>query len=308
MDKKEDRDKPGAGEVSLERRNFIVRSGMAAAVAAVAPTLMLTSQDAEAGLLAPTEVIKAVFDALTKDTFAGVAAFMVPGNDSYSLDQGEFYLFQQGALESDTDDFMIEIFNSIMEVPDTVAADLMVAITDALDEVSGPLPVGVAALLSPLEQWVMRRLEEHINKLVDQNENIPLAHVFALLLNVMASQVNPWAPGLKISPFSRLSWTEKAEVFKKFETELPDLLSSIASRLTGEMNEQIATLIRFAAGTTLQLSAFASYSEWHTYDSENRVLLGRPHGWNMSNYLPNGPVEGWDDFIGYYQGRTSVDA
>lgn len=298
----------GINGVRQDRRNFIVRSGIAATVAAVAPTLALKSQEADATLLASTGIIKAVLNALTKDTFAGVVAFMLPGNDGHSFSQGEYYWFKEGGLATDADDFMVEGFNTYMAMPDNLTGDALGAIADAFDDVVGPLPAGVALLLNPLEQWVMKKLEEHIAKLLSQNEHIPLAHVFSLLLNVMASRVNPWATGLQISPFARLSWSEKAEVFRIFETELPDILANIASKLTGEMDEKISGLIRFAAGATLQFAAFGPYSEWQVYDPENRELIARPYGWDMSNYMPDGPVEGWDEFIGYYQGRTSVDA
>ena len=38
----------------------------------------------------------------------------------------------------------------------------------------------------------------------------------------------------------------------------------------------------------------------------SRTLRKRPVGWNHTGYQPHGPVEGWDDFIGYYQGRQEV--
>ena len=37
-------------------------------------------------------------------------------------------------------------------------------------------------------------------------------------------------------------------------------------------------------------------------------LRARPVGWELSDYPPSQPVEGWDEFLGYYQGRTSADA
>ncbi|BFM16729.1 hypothetical protein R50073_29120 [Maricurvus nonylphenolicus] len=294
--------------VSKERRNFLVRSGLAGVAAAITPSLLMHSPKADAALLASSDIIEQVLAALTKDTMAGVVSFMVPGNDLHSIGQGEFYLFQKGGMAADTDDFLVEGFNQYMEMPESLSADLFTAVTKSYSDAAGPLPAAAAALLAPLEQWVMNRLEAHIEQYLEDTSHIPLAGIFAMLLNVLASTVNPWATGVQLSPFARLSWEEKARVFEKFETELPDLLAEIAANLSGEMNDSISGLISFAAGAIMQFAAFGSYSEWQVYDTESKQLTYRPVGWDLSNYLPHGPVEGWDDFIGYYQGRSEVDA
>ncbi len=299
---------PNNQPISPQRRNFLLRTGLVGAAAAVAPALLMGSSRANAALLASGSVIESVLQALTRDTMAGVVSFVVPGNDLHSISQGEFYLFQKGGMAADTDEFMVEGFNQYMEMPEALSADLLAATSRAYSDAAGPLPVGVASLLSPIEQWVMSRLDQHVDKLLEDTTHAPLAGVFALLLNVLASSVNPFATGLQLSPFARLSWQEKARVFEKFETELPDIIATIAAQLSGSMDENIAGLIRFAAGAMLQFAAFGTYSEWQVYDSDNGQLNDRPVGWDLSNYMQQGPVEGWDDFLGYYQGRTEANA
>ena len=56
-----------------------------------------------------------------------------------------------------------------------------------------------------------------------------------------------------------------------------------------------------------EFAAFGAYAEWHALDGTTRTLTERPVGWQLTNYQPDGPVEGWDELIGYYQDRREVD-
>ena len=60
----------------------------------------------------------------------------------------------------------------------------------------------------------------------------------------------------------------------------------------------------FLANGLLVLAALGGYSEWGVFDPETRRLTGRPAGWRASGYTPS--ADGWDEFKGYYQGRTEV--
>jgi hypothetical protein len=42
------------------------------------------------------------------------------------------------------------------------------------------------------------------------------------------------------------------------------------------------------------------------FDPATRTLSGRPVGWQLTGYVPNGVVDGWDDFQGYFQDRVQV--
>lgn len=61
------------------RRLFLTRSALALAAAAVAPTLLMRAGKAEAAVLSPEAV---------RDALNGVLAFVVPGGDAYSVQQG----------------------------------------------------------------------------------------------------------------------------------------------------------------------------------------------------------------------------
>jgi hypothetical protein len=109
----------------------------------------------------------------------------------------------------------------------------------------------------------------------------------ATLLNGFALQVNPAAAnGQFASPFARLRFAEKIEVFRRFESET-------------EGSE-----LRFVSGILVGAVGFLSHTEWGAYDFERRRLTSVPVGWRTSHY--DGVAEGRAELKGYYQGRKHV--
>jgi hypothetical protein len=68
-------------------------------------------------------------------------------------------------------------------------------------------------------------------------------------------------------------------------------------------------VLQFVFGVLPALVAFFAFSEVDVFDPTTRSLMRRPVGWDHCGYLDGRlePVEGWDDFRGYYHGRTKVD-
>ena len=131
------------------------------------------------------------------------------------------------------------------------------------------------------------------------DDTAPLSGAVAVLLNALALQVNPAATaGGFLSPFSRLSFAEKAEVFRRIE-ELDMGDADLPQPFT-----QSSGNMRFIGGALLEFAAFGSYAEWHVFDAETRTVEGRPVGWELSGY--EGPRDGWPELIGYYQDRKAV--
>jgi hypothetical protein len=89
-------------------------------------------------------------------------------------------------------------------------------------------------------------------------------------------------------PFANLTWDRKGLVLADLDQQ-PVLQG---------------TPLGYAFGTFVTLAAFASYSEGGVYNRTTRVLSGRPVGWDLSNY--GGVSDGWPEFQGYWDGRTSV--
>lgn len=105
----------------------------------------------------------------------------------------------------------------------------------------------------------------------------------AAILNGVAQQVNPAGGGNFISPFSNLLFAQKAAVFEVMNTI--EAVQPIAGPLPGFV-------------------ALLAYSEAGVYDAATGTLRTTPIGWTLSGYP--GPSDGWNEFKGYYQNRTSA--
>lgn len=125
------------------------------------------------------------------------------------------------------------------------------------------------------------------------DDTVPISGAVANLLNGQAAQVNPAAAGGGFpSHFSRLSFAEKAEVFNRIE----------ATAGTDAASAQL----RFIGGILPGYTAFLAFGEWNVFDPATKKLTGRPVGWALTRYQPKGPVRGWDEHKGYYQGRRKA--
>src|SRR5437660_6254261 len=132
-------------------------------------------------------------------------------------------------------------------------------------------------------------LIELLDRFVGTSEGptLPSSGGVAALLNGTALQVNPAAAhGAFLSPFARLSFAEKVQVFEMFEAET-------------EGSE-----LRFVSGILIGAVGFLSFTEYGVLDPDTRELTGTPVGWRITGY--DGVAEGRNDLVGYWQGRRQV--
>jgi hypothetical protein len=109
-----------------------------------------------------------------------------------------------------------------------------------------------------------------------------------------------------VSPFSNLSFASKAVAFQMLEEDTVTVSAMFDNNLSEPLRESFSGLLAFLGGALLEFAAFGSYSEWSGFDAKTRELTEVPVGWRLSKYLKSTgyqPVEGWDEFKGYYQGR-----
>ena len=132
-------------------------------------------------------------------------------------------------------------------------------------------------------------LIELLDRFVGTSEGptLPSSGGVAALLNGTALQVNPAAAhGAFLSPFARLSFAEKIEVFHRLE----------------QITE--GSELRFVSGIVIGAVGFLAYGEAGVFDAATGRLTGTPVGWKISHY--DGIAEGRNELKGYWQGRRSV--
>jgi hypothetical protein len=290
-----------------DRRTFLARLGV---LGAVAGTSLVVPAPASAAVLGPPpgqraldELARRILDELTRDTFHAVGAFVVPGTDAYSRAQGTPRT-EPGAIQARTPAYLIDFFDNYVPVPDELIRGICAALADGFADVPIQLPSGLPVLVP----GVLEALDDAVRLVLRGPTALPLSLVIALLLNLIATLVNPASThGAFVSPFARLSAGEKAVVVSLLEG--PDLppVAAIDAALPEPLRGSVSGLVRFLAGSMLELGAFGTYSEWSTFDERARSVRGRPIGWDISRFDP-GVLDGWHDFIGYYQGRKEVSA
>ena len=190
------------------------------------------------------------------DTFNGLGAMIWPGNDLYSVAQGES-----------------------KDRPGAVAANIGRHVVDMLD--------GLVA--------------QPYTALPVQRGTVPLSGSLASAINSVALTVNPAATGGAFaSPFARLSLAEKAAVWRILEQDTHQAVDRDPTQSLGALH--------FLFGVLPPLVAFYAFCEVDVYDAATRTVVRRPLGWDHAGFLGGrtAPLEGWDDFLGYYQGRREV--
>ena len=223
------------GEAGVTRRTLLERAAAAGAFAGLAqlPALL----DAK-GLL---EEARAQSPDLVVDTFNGLAAFILPGDDAYSVAQGESAKTPGG-------------------VGSGVVAPFIVALDDFV-----PL-----AALGP-------------------NATLPASGGVASVLNRYAMEVAPGASGGGFpSPFARLSFAQKAQVFKRFESD----------------PAWDGTALKFVGGILPGFIGFMIGSEVGVFDAKRRQTTKRPVAWELSKY--GGPAEGHPELRGYWRNHRAA--
>lgn len=286
---------------NMDRRAFLARMGILGA--AVGTSGLLPSH----ALAQPPQplpdlvaLLRPVLAELARDTLNGLTAFVFPGPDEYSTAQGTPRT-EPGAEEAASTDFMIEALDNFVPFPDRLAQPIAAAVATGVADSGIPLP-GLEQL--PVQ---VTTLDEALSTLLENDAAIPLSLSIAGMLNLVATQVNPAAVnGTFLSPFARLSYSEKAAVFELIEGANSDLVAVLDAEFPEPSKDAVSGLLKFVGGALLEFVAFGSMSEWAVFDADTKQLTGRPVGWELTGYQPDGPVEGWDDFQGYYQGRTEV--
>ncbi|MEU0512816.1 hypothetical protein [Amycolatopsis sp. NPDC006125] len=288
------------------RRAFLARIGVLGAAVAAGSLLPGTATAAPrpvraAGVTDVVAALRPVLAELARDTLNGLVVMTCPGPDAYSRAQGTPRT-EPGALEARATDFLIKALDEYVPFPDQLATPLTQSLATGLS--GTPLP----STLLDLPLSGVRTLDAALRTLLENDDTLPLSSVIAMLLNLFATEVNPLAlGGAFLSPFARLSYADKCRVFEQLEGPHAGLVALLDANLPEPLRASVSGVLRFVAGAVLEFAAYGSSCEWAVFDRATKTISARPVGWQLSGYQPHGVVHGWDDFLGYYQGRTKVE-
>ena len=279
------------------RRAFLARLGVLGAAATVPGGVWAraASADHHAGL-PYDEVVQAV----TGDTFAALAAFVCPGPDRYSVQQGETDP-APGGVDADGGGFLAHALDHYLPYPDAVLRPLAHALATATAD-----EAGVPADLLGLADEVVRGVDGALTSLLANDQTVQASVPSALLLNHAATTVRPDAlvgPFLA-SPFANLDMAGKAAVFEFLDTRAAPLVAQLDGGLDEPARAAVSGLVRFLSAALVHFTAFGIYSEWSTSRGRGDVVA-RPVGWDLASFTPGemATADGWDELRGYWRGR-----
>jgi hypothetical protein len=296
----------------MSRRIFLARIGVLGAGAALlpscAPGALPRTGERESELIdlgLVVGLLRPVLADLSRDTLNGFVAFSLPGQDAYSQAQGT-PRGEPGGIQAGGTDFLVANLDSFLPLADQLVRPAAAALVTGLRGLPLPLPVIGPILGLPTE--IIGPIEDALLFILANDVALPLALPIALLLNYVATVVNPLSlDGAFISPFARLSFADKARAMEMIETSQSNLVALLDANVPQPLRSSVSGLLKFLGGALLEFAAFGSVGESHVYDRNTRALTGRPVGWQLTGYLPDNQTgDGWDDFLGYYQGRTEV--
>ncbi|HEY1237478.1 MAG TPA: hypothetical protein VGE91_04020 [Solirubrobacterales bacterium] len=293
-------------QVGYNRRAFLWRTGSLGAAATVAlyPTVARA-----AGVLDPVldKIAAPALKLLARDTIAGLVAFEVPGGDKYSRAQGVTST-RPGGIDARATDVLLIDLDSFLPVPDTYASALAASFTTAVSDI--PIPLDLLGPLASLGEKFAPQMDDALRKLTQSDTEVPLSLVIALTLNFLATQVKPGSivGPIPTSPFANLSFDDKAKAFEALEAADSNLVATLDGNAPEPLKDSLSGLLKFVGGALQEFGTYLSYTEWGVYDPETKTVSKRPVGWDLSNYMPGrtSPADGWDEFIGYFEGRQST--
>ena len=292
--------------VSLSRRQFLLRTGTvgAGAYALLSPSLAWATDPTSALL---SRIAGPALQELARDTIAGVIVFQVPGSDKYSQAQG-LASSKPGGIDADADDLLMHSLDYFLPVPDSYAQAMAAAFTTAVSDI--PIPNDVLGRFGALGETLAWHMDDALRRLLNNDGAVPLSLPIALMLNFLATGVDPTsiAGAIPASPFASLTFEQKGQVFEAIEQGDSDLVAQLDTTAPQPLKGSLSGLLKFVGGALLEFASFTSYTEWSQLERGNPVLRGRPVGWDLANYMPGrvSSIDGWDEFKGYFQGRRHV--
>jgi hypothetical protein len=298
----------------LSRRVFLARIGVLGAGTLLLPGCLLSpepttgTERSELLLGVLVDLLRPVLAQLSRDTLNGFVAFSLPGPDAYSSAQGT-PRGEPGGIDAGGTDFLIANLDRFLPVPDDLVEPAAAALVTALRDLPLPLDPGLlGGILGGPSIVTIGLVDAAVRFILENDSATPLSLPVALLLNYTATVANPLSlHGAFVSPFARLSFADKTRAMEMLETSQSNLVALLDAQVPQPLKSSVSGLLKFLGGALHEFAAFGSLGEGQRFNPRTRTLSGRPVGWQLTGFLPDGQTgDGWDDLLGYYQDRREV--
>lgn len=250
-----------------------------------------------------TAALAPALRSLVRETYAGLAAFVCPGPDAFSVQQGETDP-APGGVDADGGGFIAAALDGYLPYPDALLRPFAAALAAATlaDDVALPAPLADAT------DDAVVALDDALASLLANDATVPVSAPLAMLLNLVATTVDPasMAGPFVASPFANLDMAGKAGVFLFLDERAAELVAGLDGDLDEPSRAALSGLVRFVSNALVCFTAFGIYSEWSTSRGRGDVFA-RPVGWDLASFTPGEmrPADGWDEFRGYWRGRRA---
>lgn len=142
---------------------------------------------------------------------------------------------------------------------------------------------------------------------VENDGTVPLSGGVASVINAVAATVDPvGGPAPFPSLFARLSFADKVETWRRLEEETRELDASVLPAPFAGSSGALQLVFGLLPGFV----QFFGFAETDVVDPATRTLRQRPVGWDHAGYLTEfgtTPPDGWDDLLGYFEGRRKAE-
>ncbi len=303
---------------SMSRRNFLILSGL---FGALAPTGVLAKGSKALPDLESVDWAE-VLRGFSVDTLNGLAAFAVPGLDPFSKRQ-KLTVQGFGGVDNGAGPFMSVALDISAPFDPNLSLLLITALAAMRDRIIARIFKyhGRAGVIGKFQYQHQKEMLDRVDQAFFNwlsssapKQGLPLTLFSATLLNLISAVINPRSVKQGFfQGFASLSWRQKARVFMLLEAKPEKLVKLIWGDTQSPVGRLIVGNLRFLPGALLQLACSASYVEPPLLiDFTDLSLIARPPGWDFAGYQIDDtgprlkPVDGWDDFMGYFEGRTEV--
>lgn len=301
---------PGAPRSpGLSRRELLARTGVLGAAVALSSTVggRLARAQAPVGDLLEdgTDALAPPLREVVRDTFAGIAAFVCPGPDRFSVQQGETD-DAPGGVDADGGGFLAHALDHYLPYPDAFVRPFVQGLRTA-SAGGGAEPVG--DLLDVADE-VARAIDDAVLAVLANDATVPASLPAAMVLNLATTVADPatLAGPFPASPFANGTMAQKAAAFRVLDEDVAGIVALVDADLDEPGRAAISGLVRFLSASLVHFTAFGIYSEWSTSRGRGDVVA-RPVGWDLANFTPGEmvPADGWDELRGYWKGRRQAD-